>query len=662
MSKEIANKFPQYSDFWNEYRTHFYNDNKDLGLRAIHVVISRGVYYSYRYTNYVGKEGTFYGKLFSKINADSIKISQNHHFFKNIYQQLNIKDKSLFTIKVEARTDYSKSNEKTEISPQTTDYTNIPYTQGEDMISDTFGRNQLLKQQKKDLKTITHNKTMGRRIQDEDGNIQYKDTYDKTDTETIGEKTWLAKLLSALQYINYDLSEIIKSYAFLFRSYASPKGEFVILPSGKRKWIGGAEWEDEEEEAVLPKPKKKKITDFDDITWQQWIGICQLKNETPTQENYYLECITRYRARKEKEIAPVGSLTALAIDKQKELAEGLIKAWESKKIIPDLDKFDGVMDNVLSFNEFKRKFRKYLVNLKDDMEEGKPTEQTIYVLLGPPGIGKSYIVEKLSEATGWNLVDIDLGGRKDTEILEGTTPAVKGAFAGRLCEGLATGKQRNSILLLDEFDKVGSEALRMMLGNVLDSKKNKNWYDQFLGFRVDLSHTIIICTANYADEVPDFVRDRATFINIELYTYPQRVQYVMTALKSKLSKDNKTARYTEQLTEEFCKYIISETWGLRQTNANIEEIYKSLKYYAVMAEKRHEIAIENLTNPESIEITPDRFNLKYQAGQEINLNRVRTFSKKVNPTTNKEEILTVLTELKWPDFNFSYQPQLIFTR
>jgi len=47
---------------------------------------------------------------------------------------------------------------------------------------------------------------------------------------------------------------------------------------------------------------------------------------TPTQQNFYLEQITRYLKRKEKEKAPVDSLTALAIDKQKELAEGLIKA------------------------------------------------------------------------------------------------------------------------------------------------------------------------------------------------------------------------------------------------------------------------------------------------------------------------------------------------
>jgi ATP-dependent Lon protease len=110
--------------------------------------------------------------------------------------------------------------------------------------------------------------------------------------------------------------------------------------------------------------------------------------------------MVRYRARKEKERAPAGSLTALAIDKQKELADGLIKSWETPKTIPDLDKFDGVMDKVLGFNEFKRKFKKYMVNLEDDIKKGKKTEQTLYVLLGPPGIGKSYICEVLSEATG----------------------------------------------------------------------------------------------------------------------------------------------------------------------------------------------------------------------------------------------------------------------
>ncbi|CAI2201176.1 2259_t:CDS:2, partial [Funneliformis geosporum] len=170
-----------------------------------------------------------------------------------------------------------------------------------------------------------------------------------------------------------------------------------------------------------------------------------------------------------------------------------------------------------------------ITELPDEMK-------SVFVLLGKPGTGKSFICEMLSKATGWYLINIDLGGRKDTEILEGTTPAVKGAFAGRLCQGFSTGKQRMPIILLDEFEKVAGE-----------------------GFEVDISNAVFLCTANYADQVPDFVQDRAKFINIPLYTYAQRLSYVKGMLKRKLSKDELTKRYANQITDNFCKLIITET-------------------------------------------------------------------------------------------------------
>jgi len=139
-----------------------------------------------------------------------------------------------------------------------------------------------------------------------------------------------------------------------------------------------------------------------------------------------------------------------------------------------LEKFAEVMNSVLGFTEFKEKMKMYLLNLADDIEEGNKTEQTIYVLLGPPGVGKSYISEKLAESLERPLINVDLGGRSDTGILEGVSPSVKAAYPGRICQGLAVGKNRGAIVLLDEFEKVRDEGLKMMLGNVLDIKKNKD--------------------------------------------------------------------------------------------------------------------------------------------------------------------------------------------
>src|SRR5436305_9429042 len=132
------------------------------------------------------------------------------------------------------------------------------------------------------------------------------------------------------------------------------------------------------------------------------------------------------------------------------------------------------MDGVVCYNEFKNKMKLYLVNLAQDLQQGKKTEQTIYVLLGPPGIGKSFISEKVAEGMERPLINVDLGGRKDTGILEGVSPSVKAAYPGRPCQGIIIGKDRGAIILLDEFEKVADEGLSMMLGNVLDIKKNKD--------------------------------------------------------------------------------------------------------------------------------------------------------------------------------------------
>jgi len=132
------------------------------------------------------------------------------------------------------------------------------------------------------------------------------------------------------------------------------------------------------------------------------------------------------------------------------------------------------MDQVVGYQEFKNKMRMYLVNLAKDIREGKKTEQTIYVLLGPPGIGKSYISEKVAEGMERPLINIDLGGRSDTGILEGISPSTKMAYPGRPCSGISVSKNRGAIILLDEFEKVRDEGLRNMLGNVLDIKKNRD--------------------------------------------------------------------------------------------------------------------------------------------------------------------------------------------
>jgi hypothetical protein len=500
------------------------------------------------------------------------------------------------------------------------------------------------------LKTVTREETTGRRIQNEDGVIEYKPTYDET--TTWGDKSWLGKLLSALQYIKFDFDP--KSYQFLFPRLFGASGYFITLDNGKRKWISTT-YEEEEDEEIISPPKKKKTDESSEITWEEWKEICAKQNPIiiPTQDNFYLEQITRYRKRKDKERAPIGSLTALGIEKQKDLADGLIKAWETPLNIPNLVKFEEVMKDVVGYSEFKDKMRIYIVNLAKDLKENKKTKQTIYVLLGPLGIGKSFICEKLAEAMDRTLINIDLGGRKDTGILEGISPSTKSAFAGRICQEIATSKKRGSIILLDEFGKVGDESLANLIGNILDIKKNKDWYDQFLGYRVPLSKCIIICTANYTDQIPDFVQDRATMVNIELSTYPQRVDYVIKSLTKKLQSDSNITHYVNQLTRNFCKYIITESWGYRKTNENIEKVYKVVRANASSYMNK---PIADLTKWADLKQTKVSWIFTYQQGQKMVLDRIR------HENEDGQSVLSPELNLNWPRHTGFDKPKVAITK
>ncbi|WNE40733.1 MAG: hypothetical protein mread185_000190 [Mycoplasmataceae bacterium] len=194
-------------------------------------------------------------------------------------------------------------------------------------------------------------------------------------------KSWLGKLLSALQYIKFDFDP--KSYQFLFPRLFGASGYFITLDNGRKKWISTS-YEEEEDDEPTPQPKKKKTDESSEITWEEWKEICAKQNIIPTQDNFYLEQITRYRKRKDKEKAPIGSLTGLGIEKQKELADGLIEAWKKPLKVPSLAKFEEIMKEVVNYEEFKDKIRIFTINLAKDLKQGKKTEQNIYVLLGPP--------------------------------------------------------------------------------------------------------------------------------------------------------------------------------------------------------------------------------------------------------------------------------------
>ncbi len=206
----------------------------------------------------------------------------------------------------------------------------------------------------------------------------------------------------------------------------------------------------------------------------------------------------------------------------------------------------------------------------------------IICLVGPPGVGKTSVAQSIARAMNRKYVRVSLGGVRDEADIRGHRKTYLGAMPGRIIAALTQAGCCNPLILLDEIDKMTSNAHgdpASALLEVLDGEQNKHFRDHFTEIPFDLSECLFIATANTLEGVPRPLIDRMEIIELSTYTKTEKMSIAKNHLIPKQLKRHGLDRRRLRITDEAVSGIIDDYTreaGVRNLEREIANICRKV--------------------------------------------------------------------------------------
>src|SRR5205807_2953618 len=137
-----------------------------------------------------------------------------------------------------------------------------------------------------------------------------------------------------------------------------------------------------------------------------------------------------------------------------------------------------------------------------------------------------------------------------------------GALPGNIIQSLKKAGSRNTVMMLDEIDKLGMGGFHgdpsSALLEVLDPEQNSTFRDNYLAVPYDLSKVMFIATANVLDTIPGPLRDRMEVIELPGYTESEKAQIARKYLVRRQLEANGLKPEQCEITDDALHAIISD--------------------------------------------------------------------------------------------------------
>jgi ATP-dependent Lon protease len=156
--------------------------------------------------------------------------------------------------------------------------------------------------------------------------------------------------------------------------------------------------------------------------------------------------------------------------------------------------------------------------MRASLAANAPVRLPPLLLLGPPGIGKSFVAARLARILGTRYVSLSMPMQTNGNPLGGVAATWKTPRIGVVTEALLAGETASPIILLDEVDKPfrmnGSEQPLDPLHTLLEPETSRAFKDEFTEITLDASHVFWLATANDLTSIPPAVIDRFLVLDV----------------------------------------------------------------------------------------------------------------------------------------------------
>ena len=180
-----------------------------------------------------------------------------------------------------------------------------------------------------------------------------------------------------------------------------------------------------------------------------------------------------------------------------------------------LPEMQSLYDELPNFGEVLEHIRRQLALCADSEDD---VELPPILLLGGPGIGKTYFARRVSLLLGTGYGFVPMSSLTAGWVLSGASSQWKNSKPGKVFETFLNGEYANPVMVVDELDKASADGQYDPLGalyELLETQTALRFTDEFAEIPIDASGAVWFATANDAARIPEPLLNRMNVYEIE---------------------------------------------------------------------------------------------------------------------------------------------------